>query len=207
MGHVVFGVGCVCDTPTGNQRDPPSTSFLHAERPHPGRVRTERRKTICRKQYAPAWIPTSSNAFWTSSPRRCQSRKGCASCSFWTTPRGKSPPGLTGITSSPSACPATRQTATPSNDCDCGSKPIGSGTTSPALRKNSWTASAPLSKASSPNQIKPLPSAPSGNDHSKSLWSKFPSSNSITPTKPAPTPTPARPGIAESLKLFSKSAR
>ena len=35
VGHVMFRVGCVCDTPTGNQCGPPSTSFSRAERFHP----------------------------------------------------------------------------------------------------------------------------------------------------------------------------
>ncbi len=34
-----FGVGCVCDTPTGNQCGPPSTSFSLAKRPYPSGVR------------------------------------------------------------------------------------------------------------------------------------------------------------------------
>ena len=44
VGHVVVYVGCVCDTPTGNQYDPPSTSFSRAERQSPsgGRLRSAR---------------------------------------------------------------------------------------------------------------------------------------------------------------------
>jgi hypothetical protein len=39
VGHVRFRVGCVCDTPTGNQCGPPSTSYSRAERPYPSGVR------------------------------------------------------------------------------------------------------------------------------------------------------------------------
>ena len=39
VGHVMFRVGCVCDTSTGNQCGPPSTSFSRAERLHPSGVR------------------------------------------------------------------------------------------------------------------------------------------------------------------------
>ena len=37
VGQGMFYVGCVCDTPTGNQGGPPATSFPHAERLPPGR--------------------------------------------------------------------------------------------------------------------------------------------------------------------------
>ena len=39
VGHVVLDVGCVCDTPTGNQCGPPSTSFSRAAPLHPSGVR------------------------------------------------------------------------------------------------------------------------------------------------------------------------
>jgi hypothetical protein len=39
VGPVWFEVGCVCDTPTGNPSDPPSTSFSRTEQLHPSGVR------------------------------------------------------------------------------------------------------------------------------------------------------------------------
>src|SRR5208282_6465977 len=39
VGHLVWFVGCVGNTPTGNQCGPPSTSFSRAGRLHPSGVR------------------------------------------------------------------------------------------------------------------------------------------------------------------------
>ena len=44
VGHVLFGLGCVCDTPTGNQRGPPATSFPRTARLAPPHRRGGRRR-------------------------------------------------------------------------------------------------------------------------------------------------------------------
>ena len=67
VGHVVWWLDVFTDTPTGNHCGPLSTRFSRAERLHSSGVKTERRKTIYRSRFTPAFNSNDGRKYLTTS--------------------------------------------------------------------------------------------------------------------------------------------